>query len=383
MNLAFRISNNVVACVASLIFLFSIISRLDKSDKKNCVFLYIFIANIIELAIETFTCIINGQPGRIIRPLDTVCHIVLFILGPLIVYLWLKFVCLWVNDKTSSLKKEISILMPLIINGVIVLATPSSDLIFKINSDNIYSRGPLFIIPVMTTYFYLFYSFIFMYLNKNKVGRIEYLPLTLFCFFPTIGGLIQVLSYGMLLQWSITAFSLIILYTFLQQQMLQTDQLTGVWVRQKLICHLNSIKKKNSISKFSIVFIDLDEFKEINDTFGHLEGDKALITAVNLIKPNLHEGDLITRYGGDEFVILLNVESKCEIINIINEIAKSFSKYNDESKKPYKLSFSYGYELYDNDNNINAEEYIGHVDELMYSAKRKKKVKNILLGDKV
>lgn len=373
MNLAIRITNNVVAIVVSLIFLISITTRLDKSDKKNRIYVLMFIINTIQLITETFTCIIDGRPSKWLIGIATISHMSLFLLGPVIAYLWYRFTYTWVNeDKGLSLIKRILILLPMIINALVVLATPFLNLIFQITPENVYKRSFLFFVPVVTTYFYLFYSLIFVYKNKHKVGQIEFLPLALFCIFPAIGGLIQSLSYGILLMWSTTAFSLIMIFIFLQQRMLQTDQLTGAWMRQKLIFHLNYIIRKKNPASFSIVFVDLDRFKEINDAYGHIEGDKALITVVNLIKANLRKGDFITRYGGDEFVIFLNVESKDEVETIIMRISNLFLKYNKEAGKPYKLGFSYGYELYDINNPMNLDDYIRHVDALMYKAKKEK-----------
>jgi diguanylate cyclase (GGDEF)-like protein len=200
------------------------------------------------------------------------------------------------------------------------------------------------------------------------------LPLLLFGVFPAIGFLIQVLFYGVLLMWSSMAFSLILFYIYLQQQMIQIDYLTGAWSREKLHIYLNKRISQNKCRNFSIVFIDLDNFKKINDEFGHSEGDRALKDLVKIINKILRDGDSITRYGGDEFILFLNVKCKTDVEAIMIRISDSIKNYNNTLNHSYKLEYSYGYELYDFNSHMTADQYIKYVDELMYKAKNDRKV---------
>ncbi|WP_198138389.1 GGDEF domain-containing protein [Clostridium carboxidivorans] len=179
--------------------------------------------------------------------------------------------------------------------------------------------------------------------------------------------------YGPLLMWSSIAFALIILYLYIQQQMIHIDHLTGAWTREKFYNYLNYRIKQKKPKNFSIAFIDLNDFKKINDTFGHNEGDNALINVVHIIKDILKKEDFITRYGGDEFVLFLNVDSEQEVEEIINKIYDSLDKYNKNSGLDYELNLSCGYELYDFNKHMTADEYISYIDKLMY---RDKKIRN-------
>lgn len=375
MNLALRIDNNIIAVIISIIFLNNISSRIDKKEIQNKAFINIFVLNAFQVANETLTCIINRQPYTWLIPTSNFLHIFLYILGPFITYKWYVFASLWIKKDTEyKYKNDIYILIPLVINTLLVLLSPLLKLTFYIDEYNIYHRGSLFFIPASISYFYLLCGFILIYVNRKKINRIEFLPLLLFGVFPAICGLIQVLFYGFLLMWSSITYSLIILYFYLQQQMIHIDYLTGAWTRERFYNHLvNRIQQKKP-KKFSIVFIDLDDFKAINDNFGHNEGDRALINVVHIIKDILSNDDIITRYGGDEFILLLNVESQKDVENIIRRISLAFDNYNMTSDAPYKLKFSYGYESYDFDTQMKADEYINHVDKLMYQNKNSKKL---------
>ena len=374
MDLALRIDNNIVAIIASIIFLIYISKRIDQNDPKIRVFVLMFTLNTIQLITETLTCIINRQPYIWLIPITEFLHVILFILGPLITYLWFLFAYLWVNgNRRINRRYNLMILSPMIINALAVLASPFLKLVFDISANNVYQRGFLFFLPAMIAYFYLLLGFIFIYINREKTSKVEFLPLLLFAVFPVTGGIIQSLFYGFLLIWSSIAFSLIFIYLYLQQQMIQIDHLTGAWTRDTFYSFLNNRIKQNNSQRFAIVFLDMDNFKKINDTFGHLEGDKALTTVVQIINHLLRKGDFIARYGGDEFVLYLNAESKGEIEALLSRISQALDNYNRTKKHPYELGFSYGYKLYDFDTHMSIDEYIKYVDELMYKAKLRKK----------
>lgn len=373
MNLLLRIDNNLLAIIVSLIFISNMSNRLDRKDKKNIVFFNMFILSVIEMSIETVTCIINRQPYLWLIPITIILHLILFILGPIITYMWYVFSKIWVCDKYNW-KKDILVLIPLIINTLMVLSSPFFKIVFSISENNVYQRGPLFMVSVVTAYFYLIYSFLFVYINKDKINTTEYLPLLLFGVFPAICGLIQSLFYGLLLMWNSLSFSMIIAYVYLQERMIHIDHLTGAWTREKFHLYLNKLIRNSKVKHFAIAFIDLDDFKEINDKYGHNEGDKALKAVVHIIKGTLGKGSYIARYGGDEFILILHADSEIEIKGILQKIDAAFENYNNLSKNPYKLKYSYGYKCYDSELKMSADEYISYVDELMYKSKYNKKL---------
>ncbi|MBV4436867.1 GGDEF domain-containing protein [Clostridium tyrobutyricum] len=218
---------------------------------------------------------------------------------------------------------------------------------------------------------FLWYLFIKSWVDKN-----EFLIIVLFIISIFLGTVIQ-LIFKLIVSLSVNSYILIVVYMFYQNKMLQTDSLTGAYNREKLIVKINRIITGNYKQKFCVVFIDLDNFKYINDNWGHNEGDTALIIVVNLIKVVLNKDDFITRYGGDEFVIFLNVENREEIKNIISRILQLFDKYNRKNIKSYKLTFSYGYKLYDSSSPLHFNEYINDVDNLMYKTKQARKSMNL------
>jgi len=94
------------------------------------------------------------------------------------------------------------------------------------------------------------------------------------------------------------------------------DGLTKVFNRRALNHYLNQICTNKNTNNMHILILDLDDFKAINDTFGHIAGDKILIFIANILKKVLRDGDKVFRYGGEEFVLILNriTQKKCATI---------------------------------------------------------------------
>lgn len=117
-----------------------------------------------------------------------------------------------------------------------------------------------------------------------------------------------------------------------------TDELTGAYTRKFFSKRFEEEKqrhKRNSKS-MSIAFLDIDYFKEINDTYGHIFGDKVLKGFVETIKSVLREYDQIFRYGGDEFILLLPETTGQEAFNVVERIRQAIQKksfISDEKKR--------------------------------------------------
>ncbi len=138
---------------------------------------------------------------------------------------------------------------------------------------------------------------------------------------------------------------------------------------------LSSIKKSQETNFYNaLLFINLDNFKGVNDKSGHAIGDKLLIEVSNRIKNSLQNKDVASRIGGDEFIILVET-SKKDKINAIKIFEKISQKILDNLKDLYyidnyefKLSASIGIKLF-NDNSTSVDRLISHADNAMYNAK--------------
>ncbi len=122
-----------------------------------------------------------------------------------------------------------------------------------------------------------------------------------------------------------------------------------------------------------LLYLDIDKFKEINDTYGHKEGNLVLKEVAMFFKSTLREIDIICRIGGDEF-LLISPDSSLNDAPLVRErINKNLEKLNQKLAKPYKIDFSIGLSYYNPFNPLSIEELIKIADENMYEEKKKKK----------
>ncbi|MBT8128236.1 MAG: sensor domain-containing diguanylate cyclase [Gammaproteobacteria bacterium] len=120
----------------------------------------------------------------------------------------------------------------------------------------------------------------------------------------------------------------------------------------------------------SLVFIDLNGFKPVNDNFGHAEGDRALIAFSEQIKGFFRTTDLFARLGGDEFVILFSNTTKPMATELMENFRGELDNYNQQANRGYDISFSYGVVEHDPTKHDNVETLLAEGDKLMYEYKK-------------
>lgn len=159
------------------------------------------------------------------------------------------------------------------------------------------------------------------------------------------------------------------------------DELTGIFNRRGFYMHGGSLYKAAAITggKAIMCFGDVDGLKKINDTYGHKEGDEAILTTALLIKESFGTDDIVARIGGDEFIIIAANKSTKNEINAISEVINwNFKKYNSISNKPYKLAISFGFSVYSPDLLLTFDQLIQDADKELYKQKKKAKAFNFI-----
>ncbi len=197
---------------------------------------------------------------------------------------------------------------------------------YYIDSNNIYHRGPLFLLAGSFTVVLILIALIIIIANPRKIKKKHFFSLMFFCVPPLMCIILQVFFYGVSLMLNSVVLSQLVIFINIQNRDIYIDYLTGVNNRKMLDLHLmNKISASTGEKTFSAIMIDLDNFKNINDNYGHDEGDRALQNISTILKNCISSNDFIARYGGDEFCIVLETSDRAnleEIICRVNESAK-------------------------------------------------------------
>ena len=122
--------------------------------------------------------------------------------------------------------------------------------------------------------------------------------------------------------------------------------------------------------EFALLFMDLDDFKAINDTYGHIVGDEVLIHFVEEIRKDLRKVDRIFRFGGDEFCVLFQNLKDAEMVQ--ERWKDEWLKFDSADGRTIAYTFSSGVVAYRDEEELNYYELLDKVDRLMYLEKKKK-----------
>ena len=308
-----------------------------------------------------------GSSNIVIKVLVFLSGSGLFLGNVMIGYLWAKFIMVHMNIPFSDIRRNIyrTIALFSIVLLVINIFYP---LVFSV-SDGRYQRGFAYIIFLIFAAFYILDS-LYLYVKRvKKNGSLKLFPVHIFLIPVILGVVIQAFFVEISITWTSIAISVAGIMTALKNEIIFTDCLTGLYNRVYLeFLHKRACNKKDCW--VSGIMIDLNGFKQINDNYGHAEGDLALCIVADLLRKSFSEYGVVTRYAGDEFVIMLNTTDDQLIQKIIKSAKKNFVTENEKNDKPYQLSASMGYAI-TNLSNETIDDFMNRIDEQMYQDKMK------------
>lgn len=308
-----------------------------------------------------------GSSNIVIKVLVFLSGSGLFLGNVMIGYLWAKFIMVHMNIPFSDIRRNIYRTIGLI-SIVLLVINIFYPLVFSV-SDGRYQRGFAYIIFLIFAAFYILDS-LYLYVKRvKKNGSLKLFPVHIFLIPVILGVVIQAFFVEIAITWTSIAISVAGIMTALKNEIIFTDCLTGLYNREYLeFLHKRACNKKDCW--VSGIMIDLNGFKQINDNYGHAEGDLALCIVADLLLKSFSEYGVVTRYAGDEFVIMLNTTDDQLIQKIIESAKKNFVTENEKNDKPYQLSASMGYAI-TNLSNETIDDFMNRIDEQMYQDKMK------------
>ena len=322
---------------------------------------------------DTLVFWIDGKQFPMARELNYIGNIVYYILNVSIAYLWPLFTEYKLNCSVTKLKKlAFALGIPVVLIAAFVISTPFNGLVFTITEKNVYTRtNNNFLIPTVLIVFFIFFGIAHIYLNYRNKGKYMIFPALYFGIPALLAIIIQAFFYEISLIFIGTAIGIMGIYLSTQCESAYIDQLCGVYNRRYYSDYIRAFSNsKNKSSTVSGVLIDMDNFKPINDNFGHEMGDEALIQFSSVLRNKMKNIGFVVRYGGDEFILLTN-KSEEAVQTAVNDIISELENLNSSGKNKYKLEFSYGIATIDA--NSSSDVFLNAMDSRMYEMKRKRK----------
>ena len=205
----------------------------------------------------------------------------------------------------------------------------------------------------------------------KKGGKYMIFPAVYFVSPILLAMIVQMFNYGISLTFIGIAIGLTGVYMSTQNESAYIDQLCGVYNRRYYIDYIRAFCNSGKNGEMLTgVLIDMDDFKPINDKYGHHAGDKALMDFSSVLRKKMGNKGFAVRYGGDEF-ILVTKQSQEVAESVVAEIASEIDAVNASGANEYTLAFSYGIAAIGPQSS--ADDLLKAMDERMYDMKRVRK----------
>ena len=385
-----QVQINIILSILIISLFFHAFFKMNIHTTTNRFFIWLMGSVWLALVLEIFSVMLNVPGAKQWILLNKLVNLAGFVIAHIVPYLGYMLCKAWAGrfqnngNKKGTSPDELTkksgtwttldyiLLLPLIVNTIGSLMSLSGGQFFRITSENVYERGPLFFFLPVISFLYFIYCMMFIFIHHKQFTRAEMLLFSMLCIVPAFFTIVQLKYFTYLTTWNSAAFVVIIAYVFILNDQVYKDSLTGLENRLAFEHYSQRIKNKKR-DRICMIYIDIDNFKLINDQFGHAEGDRAIRIFADLIVESFTlNRKRIIRFGGDEFLVMIDEPQQTKIDSCLEAFAKSIKEFNKNDKKPYSLDFSYGMgRLTDEYKDVN--ELLNHIDHKMYTNKQTKK----------
>lgn len=362
----------ILACIV-LVILIQMLRDGEATSLLHRIFIAMVSCVAVNIVVEAATWVLDGVPGKGIH------HLLLWLNGINIVLLvipsllWVCYIVYYVTRDTRHLRHLAAPLGAALAYVIVLVASTSANgLLFTIDSLNTYHRGPWFLYPPVAGYIALAYATAVVIAHARRVGRRELLPLLGFIVLPISGVIAQSLIYGLSSIQAGIVLGLLLVYISLQSQLRDTDYLTGLANRRQLDAVVERVvANPHPRQSTALLMIDVDDLKVINDTWGHIMGDRAIEHCAAILRKCFHYDDTVARYAGDEFVVVLRLQRSEDIDAVMERFATTAQKMATPEGAPFALTISVGYALFPSPGVQTATDLYQLADRRMYEAKHR------------
>ena len=326
---------------------------------------------LLQCILETTTFLIDGIVAPALYEVSILLNALTYIGNALFSIVSSMYVDYKLFGDKIRIKKRCTILMIpaciVIVGSLVNLFTP---VFFEVNEITyVYKRTELYIIPNIIISLYLVYNTVLVYWYKNKVGKYLFLPVVIFLIPIILGSVLDFLFYGMTFKQMGIAIALTSIYVNVQKEISCIDSLSGLHTRQYMINHIAAEmnRSKSEVSLIGIL-LDVDKFKLINDTYGHLAGDDAIHSVGQILLNTVPKKAMAVRFAGDEFMVILKNANERDVQNLLASIYSATEEFNATQNKPYEIHFSAGYSIFDKEKDT-VNSFFDRMDAAMYGEK--------------
>ncbi|MEN6340506.1 MAG: diguanylate cyclase [Clostridiaceae bacterium] len=329
------------------------------------------------LIIDAACWVIDGTTFPGARTLNFVVETLYYFFNIFMPFLWAVYSETALNNEPKRVRRRVRLMAaPILAYMVLLFCNINNGWIFVIDAQNVYHRGSYLIITFALAYGYLLHACVRALLKAAKFqwrgeGR-QYTMMAAFIIPPTIAGIIQTFYFGINCIWISTVIGAVLVYIDSLNRQISTEPLTGLNNRRELLKFLSRETRENGRGNIlALIMLDIDHFKEVNDTYGHFRGDELLVTVADVLKRSCKQTPaFLARIGGDEFCIVYPADNAEAVESLIAKVEYNVSAWNASHNELIPLSLSIGYAVWNSETDGAIGELYARADQNMYEAKR-------------
>ncbi len=371
------VQTNMIALVFGLILLIQCRRTSSRNETSQMIMFTMISALIIASLADIMAYVFRGTTVVAVQFFN-ILYFISFVLGT---YAWFVYILVRFRYITNLKLIVLRTGLPAIVLCLSILLNPLTSFYFSVDADAIYHRGNGVIVTWIVEWGYLVAAFVINMIairkEKSRQKRQMYKGYLLFPIPMAVAAICQMIFYGITVAQIGYLFSILLLFLNNIAYHEQQDGLTGLKNKNSFYIYKDMLFEKDVCRNISIFVIDANKFKAINDTYGHLIGDKALIDIANVLQESVEDiprsGIVVFRFGGDEFVIVANGASDDDVTLLVNTIGRKITERNAKNKEEgqqYVLDLSIGIATGDCTNKKEFDYLLNKADELMYEQKQ-------------
>ena len=327
-------------------------------------------------AIDLAAMLMRPSNDLLIRIILLVMATVIHFLQLFVSYEWAIYVDYRVFQSSSRIKGRYGRLLfiPVIVCAVLLCINLFNGMFFRITETGSYQWTPAVMMMFGAAFFYVVYSAVLPIFQRTNRRAYASFPVAVFLIPVLIGNAAHLILEDVSVSWVAMAVAFVSLQLNTQNDIGYMDPLTGLYNRQFLNNHLRSMfERMNEPENYRYlagILVDLDHFKHLNDTYGHMEGDRALQEVGVILRESLPLDTVACRFGGDEFVVIAQLDKREDVVKIVDNIKNHLDTHNERLTRDYVISMSIGWTIYAK-NADTIDTFFDRMDEKMYREKEK------------
>ena len=328
---------------------------------------------------EVFWAVVDGGVIVSSQPFLYLSNIFTYVLLSIAAYQWFLLSEAIQNEKAVENDPcKLLLSIPVWLSTILCVTAYRTGLVFYVDENGKIVNGKLYVLLIIVPFGYMIAASVKAFYRafaKDKYAeRNIYFMIGVFPTAPIILGALQAFYWRVPFLCYGAVAAIFYIYTSIQDNLISLDPLTQINNRNQMYKYLaQKMRSEEPGLSLFVLMVDVDNFRNINDTFGHVEGDRALVRISTAIK-NACQGPrnrfFVSRYGGDEFIIVAEMAYRAEATWLAEQIRTNVRRISSDNNLKYSVSVSVGIAQYDYSEPISLQSFIARADSDLYKQKK-------------